>query len=91
LSRWGETQSNPDIPVAFRLAAAFACPSRWGKWIYALPCNPERIAITQPRVARNELPWEKVKNYIQLRKELNQKKKRKRGQPIVWFILLEVR
>jgi hypothetical protein len=31
----------------------------------AASVNPERIAITQPRVARNELPWENVnKNFI---------------------------
>jgi hypothetical protein len=31
--------------------------------LYAsLTGNPERIAIIQPRVARHELPWEKIRN-----------------------------
>ncbi len=29
------------------------------------PRNPERIAITQPRVARNELPWVDVAKCLQ--------------------------
>ena len=34
--------------------------------------NPEGIDITQPRVARNELPWEVVNQSLSTLKELNQ-------------------